>query len=307
MKSKTYWIDRQTQIEKKVFRKSKKLEQELKEEYLKAEQEISKSVSDIFLKYAKDNKLTYLEATKNLTSQELKGFRMTVKQYKKEIERLRGINPEKADELLLELKTLSAKSRITRLESLTTQIDHQLNTVAFSAERELGTLVTETYADTFKLVTTDLGLTGVNTILPVKDIERLMRIPWSGENFSARIWENTEKVARITRQEIIQGFIQGVNPQKLTKSLSEKLGANYSNAERLARTELNYALNQSTLEAYKEAKVEEYEYLAHVDEKTSDVCIGLNGKKKKVKEAVVGVNYPPMHPRCRSTVVPVID
>lgn len=306
MKSREYWIDRQTQIEKKVFRKSKQLTQALRAEYLLADQEIRKSVSDIFLKYAKDNKLTYLEATKNLTSQELKGFRMTVKQYRKEIERLRGINPEKADELLLELKTLSAKSRITRLESLTTQIDHQLNTVAFSAEKELGALVTETYADTFKLVTTDLGLTGVNTILPVKDIERLMRIPWSGENFSKLVWENRDKVARVVRQEIIQGFIQGVNPQKLTNTFVKRLNADYSNAERLARTELNYALNQSTLEAYKEAEVEEYEYMAHIDEKTSEECKRLDGKVFKLKDARVGINYPPLHPFCRSTVLSVI-
>ncbi|MGL5051574.1 MAG: minor capsid protein, partial [Fusobacteriaceae bacterium] len=41
--------------------------------------------------------------------------------------------------------------------------------------------------------------------------------------------------------------------------------------------------------------------------RTSDVCKSLNGKIFKIKDAKVGINCPPLHPFCRSTLVVVLD
>lgn len=41
--------------------------------------------------------------------------------------------------------------------------------------------------------------------------------------------------------------------------------------------------------------------------KTSDVCSALDGQVFPVKDALPGVNHPPMHPWCRSTTIAVID
>ncbi|SFE96380.1 phage putative head morphogenesis protein, SPP1 gp7 family [Peptostreptococcus sp. D1] len=56
---------------------------------------------------------------------------------------------------------------------------------------------------------------------------------------------------------------------------------------------------------YEVFDVKDYEYLATLDIKTSEICRNLDGKKFSLSEAVPGVNYPPMHPHCRSTTVPV--
>ncbi|MDZ5017221.1 phage head morphogenesis protein, partial [Clostridium perfringens] len=52
--------------------------------------------------------------------------------------------------------------------------------------------------------------------------------------------------------------------------------------------------------------IEEYEYSATLDLRTSDICSELDNKPFKVKNAIVGVNYPPMHANCRSTTIPVV-
>ena len=70
---------------------------------------------------------------------------------------------------------------------------------------------------------------------------------------------------------------------------------------------MNYAFNQTTKLSYEEAEIEEYEFLAEIDNRTSEICKKLNGEKFKVKDARAGVNYPPMHPHCRSTTVAVLD
>ncbi len=57
------------------------------------------------------------------------------------------------------------------------------------------------------------------------------------------------------------------------------------------------------LEAYKEAGIEHYQFVASFDERTCDFCGGLDGKIIPVSEARAGDNYPPMHANCRCTTV----
>ena len=66
-------------------------------------------------------------------------------------------------------------------------------------------------------------------------------------------------------------------------------------------------MEQATLRGYEEDGVEQYRILATLDHKTSDICRGEDGKVYKVKDAVVGVNYPPYHIFCRTTTTPYYE
>ena len=72
----------------------------------------------------------------------------------------------------------------------------------------------------------------------------------------------------------------------------------------LYRTEINYGINQAFLASMKSQGIEEYEYSAILDDRTSEICESLDGLTFKVADAEVAENYPPMHPNCRSTVIP---
>jgi Phage Mu protein F like protein. len=52
-------------------------------------------------------------------------------------------------------------------------------------------------------------------------------------------------------------------------------------------------VEQATAEAYTDAGIEKYQYVAVEDERTSDICQGLDGKIFLLSEAEVGVNFPP--------------
>jgi SPP1 gp7 family putative phage head morphogenesis protein len=84
---------------------------------------------------------------------------------------------------------------------------------------------------------------------------------------------------------------------------------NRSYAERLIRTEGARITEEATKQAYQEAKIEKYQYDAVPYEKgrSSEICQELNGQIFLLSEAQSGVNYPPMHPNCRSTTIPVFD
>ena len=306
-KSKEYWEKRARENENKVYKKASDLKKELDVHYIQAKREIQKSINDLIARYMFKTDLSYADAMKYLTSKEFKEFRMSLEEYEAEIERLSEINEELANKLRIELETLAMKSRITRLDSLKTQIDIELGKKISKDYNIVEKGISEVYRDFFKIQTTDFGLTGVNTVLPKKTLKMLMQQPWSGANFSERIWGNSEALGKVLKQEIIQSFMQGVSVKDLSDRIEKRFENDRYNTERLVRTELNYAFNQTTKLSYEEAEIEEYEFLAEIDSRTSEICKKLNGEKFKVKDARAGVNYPPMHPHCRSTTVAVLD
>ena len=304
-KNRDYWEERQVKREAKAFTTIQDVEKEYKIALEKAKQNINKELSRIGTTYMKDNNLSYHEALKLLKGDEYKVWKKDLHDYMKEYSNLLKTAPLEAKKLYLEIETLSARSRMSRLDSLRAQIDMELIKVSSGADETVKNTLTSIYRDTYTEVTKDLG---VNVIVSRDKIKAVLDRPWSGANFSERLWSNTDKLAQTVKQEIVNGMIQGINLQTMTKRVSERFEtAKKNDVERLLRTEVNYTLNQATLDGYKEAGIEKYEFSATLDSRTSQICSELNGEIFEIKKIAVGLNYPPMHPRCRSTTIPIVD
>ena len=78
----------------------------------------------------------------------------------------------------------------------------------------------------------------------------------------------------------------------------------YNQANRIARTELSYIQNKSTLDKYEQAGIKKYKILAN--QADDEVCGGLDGKEFYLHEAQVGVNFPPIHPNCKCAILAVL-
>ncbi len=76
---------------------------------------------------------------------------------------------------------------------------------------------------------------------------------------------------------------------------------------RLVRTEVNYFSNQGTLEGLKAAGFTKYRFIATLDLRTSEMCRKLDLKVFNIDDAEIGVNLPPLHPFCRSVIVPAYE
>lgn len=74
---------------------------------------------------------------------------------------------------------------------------------------------------------------------------------------------------------------------------------------KLLKSDPNYISNQIELDSYKEMGIERYEYLGS----GCEICQKLNGQVFLVSEAEVGVNFPPMHLKCKCSIIakPKID
>ena len=304
-KNRDYWEERQVKREAKAFSTIQDIEKEYKIALEKAKQNINKELSRIGTTYMKDNSLSYHDALKLLKGDEYKVWKKDLHDYMAEYNKLLKTAPLEAKKLYLEIETLAARSRMSHLDSLKAQVDMEMVKLIFGVEDSAKNALTSVYRDTFIEVTEDLG---INAIVSRDKIKAVLDRPWSGANFSERLWSNTDKLAQTVKQEIVNGMIQGINLQTMTKRVSERFEtAKKNDVERLLRTEVNYTLNQATLDGYKEAGIEKYEFNATLDSRTSQICSELHGEVFEIKKIAVGLNYPPMHPRCRSTTIPIID
>lgn len=214
-----------------------------------------------------------------------------------------------APKLVVTVQEAQKYERLAKLEK-------QINTTLVQLSKDenaymhtvLGDIAKGTYYDTLYITQYGYGIGQSFTLLDPKIIKSLIESPVMGQDFSTRIWENRRKLANVVNQELQNGIIQGVSNKEVTKRVSERMNSGYKVAERLIQTEMTNAYGQANLMGYKESGlVEKYVYQATLDTRTSKVCIDLDNDVFFVKDAVVGLNFAPMHTRCRGTTSAFFD
>jgi SPP1 gp7 family putative phage head morphogenesis protein len=303
MKPADYWIKRSERVLLAGERHSDELIKVLSGFYADTAHQLQTQIDAFYGRYATENGITLAQAHKRLDKRRLKSFRENLEKYHAEAAQLRiGSAYEQS------LRNLSTKAAISRYQELLTQARHQIEVLAAKGTAAFSETLEEVYPESYYRTLFDiqygLGFGADFARMDTKTIERLMRTSWLGDNYSSRIWKNKEALLLQLEQTIPQAFSLGYNSRVLGQRIAARLEVSKHAGERLARTEVNHAANESVRRAYKESGVEEYEFLATLDNRTSDICAALDGKVFRVSYAQTGVNYPPMHPNCRSTTVP---
>lgn len=256
---------------------------------------IENEINAMVQKCAKDNALTDAEASRLLTDDEYTKWRKSIASYVRESRTDAGV--------LRELNTLSAKSRISRKEAMLTNIYRAMADLAGDTETKLTTLLSDIYKTNYQRGCYDLqsilhaGF--VVSDIRTEELMAILRHPWSGENYSAHIWENTDKLAALARRELTLGFMSGASAQSMAKEINDVMGKGRHAAMRLVRTESSYFANQGELRSYQELGVKRYRYLGG----GCEICERLNGRVFLLSEGEPGVKMPPMHPNCKCTII----
>lgn len=148
------------------------------------------------------------------------------------------------------------------------------------------------------------GLEAFNTI-DTEAVQHMINQIWvaDGKSWSARIWENTEKLLDTLNEELIACVATGKKSTDLKNALQERFGVSYSAADSLARTELAHIQTQAAQQRYKDYGIQEMEIWADEDERRCEVCGKLHQKR-----IPIGAQAPiPAHPRCRCCIIPVVE
>ena len=213
-----------------------------------------------------------------------------------------------------ELKDFSEKQLATHLmtvdQALTYSLDTHLTATSMANQKLLKEALETAYQKSFLEVAYQLQqAAGVyQQVHNPHHIAQLITKAWVGhENFISRFTKDKEKTLKELEVIFRQGYLNNTPPQQLAVQYAKRVGVSQTNAKRLVMTEMANVFGQATADAYEANGVEEYEILATLDNRTSEICQNLDGQRFRVSEKQVGVNYPPFHPLCRTTTIPVIN
>lgn len=302
------WEKRFERLKQQQMGKAETVTAAMRREYVKALTALRKEVLDWYYRYAEENEISLAEAKRELDARELKAFRLTLKEYIK-LAKKKDL-PQKYIKML---NKASIRARLDRSQELYIKTSRYVEELAKSQNLSMSSLLSEVYEDSvYKTAYEAQKLKGkFSTFKEVakRDIETAVSKPWAsdGKDFSQRIWENKTQLMNTLQTEMARSFMIGEGVAPLINRIQKRFNVSFSNARRLVETETAYVQEKAMLDTYDALDVEQYQILAVLDLKTSDICRHLDKKVFDRKDAKPGITMPPFHCYCRSTTVPYIE
>lgn len=308
-KNREYWSRRFEALEDTQLQRSEDYLKRVDEAYKRSSAQLQKDINYWYSRLAKNNDISLTEARKLLSKDELKEFHWSVEEY---IEKGKTLNV--SDEWAKALENASAKRHISRLEAMQTQmraeVEQLYGGISEDTEKLLGDIYSDQYYRSIFELEKGIGIATTFEKIDKRSIEKALSKPWTtdGRTFSDRLWSNKASLITTLQTELTQAIIQGKNPQTIVDVIAKKVGeTDKKKMERLVMTESAYIAQNGQRDAYKSIGVEEFEVLATLDSKTSEICRAMDGKHFPMSQYEIGVTAPPFHPWCRSTTVPYFN
>lgn len=302
MKSKDYWTKRKANLIYEQMDKAEKQADKFDEIYKQSKAYLDKQINKVFDKFQRDYGLSERDARhvlKNMKDQ-------------KDLNELRKVlearpNDPNIQRLLADLDSPAYAYRMKRLERLNDDLDRMRESIYHSEKAGSDAFYSDLMKDSYYRATFDLqqqtGLAYSFSDLPETEIKRLQGLKWTGEGYSDRIWSNTGALASNVKDELLVSLMTGRSVKDTAQAIAERFEVGQNNARRLVRTESAFFHNQMELLSYEDAEITKYKFVAVLDRRTSHICQEHDNKVYDRDKAVPGVNYPPMHPWCRSTTI----
>ena len=302
MKNQDYWTKRKANLIYEQMDKAEKQADKFDKVYKESKAYLDKQINKVFDKFQRDYGLSERDARhvlKNMKDQ-------------KDLNELRKVLEARPDDpniqrLLADLDSPAYAYRMKRLERLNDDLDRMRESIYRSEKKGSDAFYSDLMKDSYYKATFDLqqqtGLAYSFSYLPETEIKRLQGLKWTGEAYSDRIWSNTGALASSVKDELLVSLMTGRSVRDTSQAIAERFEVGQNKARRLVRTESAFFHNQMELLSYEDAEITKYKFVAVLDKRTSHICQQHDNKVYNTDEAAPGVNYPPLHPWCRSTTI----
>ena len=283
------------------------MEKRMRTAYQSAIDELQKELDDFYEKYATNNKIDLQVAKQKLSLSDSENVKDLAEQYKQLLSKKNiGVRTQK------KLDEIAAKTKVSRLEQLLVNCTKQAAEVGMKAKDEMIDVGSLMYKDGFGHTMFNIQKTvgmGVNFNMPsARVIKTASNVEWLGATFTDRTGYTLDRLTNNIEQIIPQLFIQGKNADEFGKAIAKQFNMSENAAKRDMRTLTTLITNQASILAYNNCEmVDEFEFVATLDGRTSDKCRAMDGKRFKLNEAAPFVNQPPLHYNCRSTTIPYFE
>lgn len=286
-----YWNDRKQQFSASLAKDEKRLFSKLAAYYEREAAALEKQIAAYYTQYGEGNVLAYRQLLQTLDAAEVQLLMQDCNAFAEKY-------PEYAD--LLPVRESIYK--LNRLEGLQTSILLQQLEIGAVEQEQLTAFFLKQAARYANFSAELLGFGEQFYRIDSDMVKKVVGNSWcEGKNFSERIWDNRQKLARTLQTEVVNGIIRGENYHTLANNLRQKFtGVSKKQAERLVYTEDTYLSCEAAITPFeKDPSFTQYRFACTMDGSECDICRALSGQTFSIKERAPGTNFPPMHPWCR--------
>lgn len=306
MKNEKYWKKRQEEKLSSILNDAQVASEYVSDIYSKASLYTQSKINGIFEKYRDGHGLSNADAKEMLDSL------ISDRDYN-QIKRILENNPKtkQRKELLKKLDTPPYQYRIKRLENMQSQLDKLMNEV-YKVEKDVSTdcyinsAFNAYYRNVYNLQK-GMKVAYQFDMLDPELIDSMLKSRWSGKNYSNRIWDNTNALAESLKDEMLMGVLTNKTEKEMADTIMNKFAVGAYQARRLIQTESAAMTAFADQQAFKDAGIEKEMFIAVHDSRTSQICQHHDRSIVEIAKAKVGVNVPPLHPNCRSHMIPYIE
>lgn len=306
MKNEKYWKKRQEEKLSSILNDVQVASEYVSDIYSKASLYTQSKINGIFEKYRDGHGLSNADAKEMLDSL------ISDRDYN-QIKRILENNPKtkQRKELLKKLDTPPYQYRIKRLENMQSQLDKLMNEV-YKVEKDVSTdcyinsAFNAYYRNVYNLQK-GMKVAYQFDMLDPELIDSMLKSRWSGKNYSNRIWDNTNALAESLKDEMLMGVLTNKTEKEMADTIMNKFAVGAYQARRLIQTESAAMTAFADQQAFKDAGIEKEMFIAVHDSRTSQICQHHDRSIVEIAKAKVGVNVPPLHPNCRSHMIPYIE
>ena len=271
----------------------RKMKREMAKVYRNSAEDIQRQIDSEIMRFADKENVSMAKAKKIISKTDVEWYQDRAKRYSEQ----NNFSP-KANK---EMRRFNVTMRTNRLELLQARINMDTVMLAWEEEQLTAKYITE---EVIKEHIRQAGILGM-TVPSRSQLEALAKAVLlsdvSGATFSDRIWANQNELRNNINQTIERALIRGEHPRNAAASIKRLVRDDYGKAkhaaDRILVTETSRGQIIAQRESYKEAGIAQYIYLA--EPSACDVCSELDDKVFKVKDMVIGVNAPFMHPWCK--------
>lgn len=288
----SYWNKRQEQYFKNIERDENKLLSQLNKEYDKQNKELQDKIASYYSKYGEDNVIEYKSLLTSLPSNERT---MLIEDSNSFFD----LHPDKEHLRVVR----NNQYKIDRIEAINHEITKQQIELGIKEEQLGMDLLARGYESTYSKTIKDMGFNNKVMVRDKDFVSSVVNNKWlNNKNFSDRLWDNKEKLINFMKSDFKNGIIRGDNYAKMGKVLAERFEKRSKNdIKRLIYTEGTFVQNQAMKQPFMDMGYSHYYYDALIDDRTTDICQGLDGTRFAFIDASAGDNFPPMHSFCRSS------
>lgn len=262
---------------------------------------IIETVESFYQKYADENGISNATAKKRIDQLDMERYEALAEYY---VKNRHDKDIAFTDEANKQMRIYNVTMQINREKLILAQMAEHLKNMGAEVETEMKQYLDDSVTREFERQAGLLGSINVSRT----QFEAIINSTHlkDGKLWSERLWKNVSDVQKEVDKAITDSLLRGHHPDKSVKRLRELTGRSEFEARRLLITEVTRTQSEAELISMSKKRIDEFIFLAQIDKRTTVKCRTKHKSIHKLKDAKIGINVPPLHQFCRSSIAPNI-